>query len=453
MGFRLKDGFYELEAVLGRGGFGITYLARHTGLGTKIALKELYPDHLVFRDSSGNIRAQAGMQPEFENLKLRFSREAKTLRELKHRASTKFISDWHEHGTVFIAMEFIDGETLEARIARGALLTEREAREVMIPILELLEEVHGRGLLHRDIKPANIIVTKTGGVELIDFGSVTNFSTAGRTKVTSRLLTPAYAPLEQYGQEVMLTPSTDLYALAATMYEAITGIAPVPALDRANGKKLESIQTLALHVTPEFSSMLMKALELRMEDRFSSAESFASSVQVDLSPQSIQKSPINLKKSQSSNVLQLLHRQINYKESLLIFAASVPITVIVILSIINFQSNPQERKIRQYSLEYSIFANNILRQMNDTHLSSYKYTVESIILELENTCRNYNFAFFTNNFLDLQSILPIQKPENYNCSIQESKSDKNHLDVYVYGFLYKNLAGYSVNGNPIVRYF
>jgi serine/threonine protein kinase len=108
-------------------------------------------------------------------------------------------------------------------------------------------------------------------VELIDFGSVTKFSANQRTKITSRLLTPAYAPLEQYGQEVMLTPSTDLYALAATIYEAMTGVAPVPALDRANGKKLEPLQNLAPHVTPEFSRMLMKALELRIEDRFSSS--------------------------------------------------------------------------------------------------------------------------------------------------------------------------------------
>ena len=104
MGLRLKDGFYELERILGQGGFGITYLARHTGLGTKVALKELYPDNLVMRDSSGKVRAQAGMQQEFESLKLRFSREAKTLRELNHKSSTQFISDWTERGTVFIAM-------------------------------------------------------------------------------------------------------------------------------------------------------------------------------------------------------------------------------------------------------------------------------------------------------------------------------------------------------------
>ena len=271
IGLRLKDGFYELEGVLGQGGFGITYLARHTGLGTKVALKELYPDNLVMRDSSGKVRAQAGMQPEFESLKIRFSREAKTLRELNHKCSTKFISDWEERGTVFIAMEFIDGETLESRIARGALLTEREAREVMLPILELLEVVHSKGLLHRDIKPANIILTKNGGVELIDFGSVTKFSANQRSKITSRLLTPAYAPLEQYGQEVMLTPSTDLYALAATMYEAVTGKAPPNALERANGAMMYLARLVEPTISREFSEVLDKALELRMENRFSSA--------------------------------------------------------------------------------------------------------------------------------------------------------------------------------------
>ncbi len=271
-GLRLFDGTYELEGVLGQGGFGITYLAKHPATGAKVAIKELFPEHLVGRDSSGNLQPQVGMQQEFDELKLRFRREAITLKALNHPSSTRFIATWEEFGTAFIAMEFVDGETLEARIARSALLTEFEARAVMIPILELLAEVHSKDMLHRDIKPANIIVTKKGGVELIDFGSVTKFSANQRFKITSRLLTPAYAPLEQYGQEVMLTPSTDLYALAATIYEAITGIAPVPALDRANGKKLELPQNLAPHVTSEFSRMLMKALELRMEDRFSSSQ-------------------------------------------------------------------------------------------------------------------------------------------------------------------------------------
>lgn len=275
-GLRLFDGAYELESVLGQGGFGITYLAKHPVTGAKVAIKELFPEHLVRRDSSGIVHPQAGMQSEFESLKLRFSREALTLKTINHQSSTRFIANWEELGTAFIAMEFVNGETLEARIARGALLNEEEAQAVLIPILQLLTEVHNTGLLHRDIKPANIILTSEGRVELIDFGSVTKFNANQRIKITSRLLTPAYAPLEQYGQEVMLTPSTDLYALAATIYEAMTALAPVSALDRANGKTLEPLKYFAPHVTPEFSSIIMKALELRMEDRFSSSHSFKS---------------------------------------------------------------------------------------------------------------------------------------------------------------------------------
>jgi serine/threonine protein kinase len=191
-GLRLFDATYELEGVLGQGGFGITYLAHHIRLGTKVAIKELYPEHLVRRDLNGNVQAQAEMQSEFESLKLRFNREAKTLQDLKHHSSTRFVAKWEEFGTVFIAMEFIDGETLEARIARGILLDEYNATKVMMSILFSLVEVHDKGLLHRDIKPANIILTPNGGVELIDFGSVTKFSANQRTKITSRLLTPAY---------------------------------------------------------------------------------------------------------------------------------------------------------------------------------------------------------------------------------------------------------------------
>ena len=455
MGLRLKDGFYELERILGQGGFGITYLARHTGLGTKVALKELYPDNLVMRDSSGKVRAQAGMQQEFESLKLRFSREAKTLRELKHKSSTQFISDWEERGTVFIAMEFVDGETLEARIARGALLTEREARAVMTPILELLEEVHGKGLLHRDIKPANIILTKNGGVELIDFGSVTKFSANQRTKITSRLLTPAYAPLEQYGQEVMLTPSTDLYALAATMYEAVTGKAPPNALERANGAMMYLARLVEPTISREFSEVLDKALELRMEDRYSSAKEFLGSIQVILNTHKIHQTVTKPPKKLQGFWHQLLHRQVSLKEFVLLAILTILIPILFVNLIVNLQSNPREKELREYSLEYSKIAMQVLIQPKfDGFYDENKfYDLDRVVFEIEKACRFNNLTFFEEILPKIKFSKPNYKPKNYECSAKKVEYlIGNRIDVEVYGYLYGNIAGSSTNGNPIIRY-
>jgi serine/threonine protein kinase len=330
-GLRLFDGAYEIEGVLGQGGFGITYLAKNPTSGAKVAIKELFPEHLVHRDSSGNLHPKAGMQQEFEGLKSRFSREALTLKTINHPSSTRFIANWEELGTAFIAMEFVDGETLEARIARGALLSEEEAQAVLIPILQLLTEVHNKGLLHRDIKPANIILTSEERIELIDFGSVMKFSANQRIKITSRLLTPAYAPLEQYGQEVMLTPSTDLYALAATIYAAMTGLAPVSALDRANGRALKPLKYFAPHVTTEFSSIIMKALELRMEDRFSSPTTLSDELHkraIQINPQTYLSNQNNLSLTKTNTKASSLYE--SFIQKILAFIIAVPLLLILI---------------------------------------------------------------------------------------------------------------------------
>ncbi len=435
-GLRLFDGAYELEGVLGQGGFGITYLAKHPSTGAKVAIKELSPEHLVRRDSSGIVRPQAGMQSEFENLKLRFNREAKTLKEIKHFSSTRFIATWEELGTTFIAMEFVDGETLEARIARGALLSEEEAQAVLIPILQLLTEVHDKGMLHRDIKPANIILTPNGSVELIDFGSVTKFSANQRIKITSRLLTPAYAPLEQYGQEVMLTPSTDLYALAATIYEAMTGVAPVAALDRANGKKLEPLQNLARHVTPEFSSMVMKALELRMEDRFSSSEEFCNSFQVLQESQTIQTKGI----SAATKIRSI---------PTAIFFLAVVFFLIFYNNKIRFNRTQQEIEI--YSLKISRVANRIYNKRKDVSLLTLQTVIEHKCLDLKiNNVKEFVDIYpqFENHF----PILPIEAKIAF-CTVTLNQAiTKPKVSVKVYGGIGGQYSGYSIDGKEFQQY-
>ncbi len=448
MGLRLKDGFYELERVLGQGGFGITYLARHTGLGTKVAIKELYPDHLIFRDAQGNTRAQAGMQSEFEGLQKRFQLEAKTLQQLKHRSSAQFISDWFERGTVFIAMEFIDGETLESRIARGALLDEYGAKKVMIPILELLEEVHGKGMLHRDIKPANIILTKNGGVELIDFGSVTKFNTGQRTKITSRLLTPAYAPLEQYGQDVMLTPSTDLYALAATIYEAMTGISPAPALDRVNGTKLKLLENCNPDISPAFSSLIMKALELRMEDRFSSAGEFFLSIDI-LNKFIAIHQPIPA----SSQVIRPItsNSQVSFSLSyLMLFLVFFITSAGILIYESNIYESDLKKEIELYSLNLKKSAEVISENIDKTQFKIlqkiYERECENLKPDFSNLPKifakmNYNFPTKPARAIILDCILTLNEAPGIST-----------IEVTVYGEIPNHVSGYSVDGNSFQKY-
>jgi serine/threonine protein kinase len=266
----LGNGRFQIVNEIARGGFGITYLAFDTQAKNYAAVKECFPEGLVTRGSGLKVIPKLGFVTEFQAALKHFQREADTLKTIVHRSAPRLIGSEVGNDTFYLFMEYLQGQTLEARIQSGKFLTENDALEMLKPILELLTEVHSKGLLHRDIKPANIIVTRDQA-ELIDFGSTVGFTNGKRSKVTSRFLTPAYAPLEQYGEEVSLTPATDLYALGATFYEALSGIKPPSALDRANGMSLRPLKELNLRLSDKITSVIEQSLEMRIENRFSSA--------------------------------------------------------------------------------------------------------------------------------------------------------------------------------------
>ena len=195
------------------------------------------------------------------------------LQRIKHEASTHFVALFEANDTLYLAMEFVQGETLEARLQSGKRLGMKEARRLLRDVLGVLEEVHAANLLHRDIKPGNIIMQPTGA-ELIDFGSGIRFEKNRTTKISQRLLTPAYAPLELYGSNARLSPASDLYSLAATVYEAVSGLRPPSALERANGAKLESLKSLRPDISASFASAIDAALSVRVDARPQSVAAF-----------------------------------------------------------------------------------------------------------------------------------------------------------------------------------
>jgi serine/threonine protein kinase len=263
-GATLKSGAYTILEVMGQGGFGITYKARsQTGF---VAIKESFPHDLALRLPGGLVVSSDGA--EFERLLVRFQLEAETLQLMKHPSATQFLEFFTENGTAYLVMEFLEGETLEMRIARGEALRFMEARRVLFAVLEVLRELHSLGLLHRDIKPANLIFTRAG-VELIDYGSAVKYRIGERIK-RERLLTPMYAPLEQFGETVALAPGTDLYALGATLYHALTLHAPPTALERAKGASFNPRAALPSG-DPAVNEIIAHCLEMRLEDRPQSA--------------------------------------------------------------------------------------------------------------------------------------------------------------------------------------
>jgi serine/threonine protein kinase len=259
-----KLGSITLDQVLGQGGFGITYLGRLEN-GAQVAVKEFFPEGTVQRLRGGLVVALPNQRLEFERLLVRAQFEVETLQLLKHQSATAFYGAWQQNGTMYLAMEFIKGQSLQSRIESGVKLREIEARAVLMACLGVLQELHGLGLLHRDIKPANIMLNSSR-VELIDYGSAVKFRIGERIK-RERLLTPMYAPLEQFGEEVQLTPATDFYALAATLYHALTLVVPPNALERARGTVLKPIRELLPSLSPSLARVIDESLALKLEQR------------------------------------------------------------------------------------------------------------------------------------------------------------------------------------------
>ncbi len=276
---RLEE--YVIQSVLGVGGFGITYLARDTRLGSLVALKEYFPHAYAQRDSTNTIRPNSGGDTgDVENYRWglqEFLKEARALAQFKHTNIVRVLRFLEANGTAYMAMEYEEGESLSAFLARhGGFLSEPLLLNVFLPVLNGLQAVHDAGLLHLDIKPDNIYLRRNSVPMLIDFGSTRQRSTANRSQKVA--LTPGYAALEQYPGHGDLGPGADVYSMGATLYRCITGQEPVDARERENGLKKLHMDTLVPAMRferPLYSRHIREcvdaALQLKFEDRPSSA--------------------------------------------------------------------------------------------------------------------------------------------------------------------------------------
>ncbi len=222
---------YQLDRVLGSGGFGLTYLARDTSLDKPVAIKEYLPNDLAVRETDHSVMPKSGgNKDDFQWGLGRFLDEARTLARFKHPNIIAVHRYFEAHNTAYIVMEFAEGETLDEVLNRG-VLEESRLLAVLMPLLEGLEEVHGVNFLHRDIKPGNIVIRSDGSPVLLDFGAARQ-AVGSRSRNITSVVTPGYAPIEQYSTRGNQGPWTDIYALGAVAYEAVSGEAPLDATGR-----------------------------------------------------------------------------------------------------------------------------------------------------------------------------------------------------------------------------
>lgn len=257
VGTRLGD--YRLDMVIGHGGFGITYRAFDTQLAKFVAIKEYLPAEFALRRPDGEVAPRgARLADDFAWGRDRFLDEARALARFRHPHIVPVLRYFEAHGTAYTVMEFEDGSSVAQLLRQeGRRLQPDEVKRLAEGLLNGLGAVHAQGFLHRDIKPSNIIVRRDGVPVLIDFGAARQ-AMGGRTRTLTGILTPQYAPIEQYALDGKQGPWSDIYSAAAVLHHAIAGFAPPEAASRVG---TDPYRPLAVTQADRFDGALLAAVD------------------------------------------------------------------------------------------------------------------------------------------------------------------------------------------------
>ncbi len=266
----LHNSQYIIGAVLGKGGFGITYTGYDNQNYRKVAIKEFYPSSVVYRDGSQTteIEVPSNMKQIYDNGVRKFYDEAVTLSKLQDIPSIVDIYDFfYENNTAYIVMEFIDGTAVDKIVMNQGGLDVDITLTIYYPIIQALKKVHEAGILHRDISPSNVMLDDRFKARLIDFGSSRAYSHEMSTDLTV-ILKKGFAPIEQYSRKGKHGPAEDVYAICASMYYSMTGKVPPAAPDRRVFDTLQPIHSYSIDIPSNIENIIMKGLSVQKEDRY-----------------------------------------------------------------------------------------------------------------------------------------------------------------------------------------
>ena len=234
-GILLENGKYRIEKVIGRGGFGISYLGEHVNLGCKVAIKEFFMKEYCARDNgTSKVCTLSQSNAELvECCRVKFIKEARNLARFRHQNIVSVMDVFEENGTAYYVMEYHSGGSLAEKVKDGPL-AEADAVKYIRQVALALEYIHSMQVMHLDVKPANILLDGAGNAVLIDFGLAKQYDSDGhQTSTTPVGLSHGYAPMEQYkkGGVSEFSPVSDIYSLGATLYKLVTGLTPPDAND------------------------------------------------------------------------------------------------------------------------------------------------------------------------------------------------------------------------------
>ena len=284
----ILHGRYIVGTTVGFGGFGITYRAWDRTLEKKVAIKEYYPNGIVNRVPAEKavIIYSGSRADEFQNGKVRFLAEARHMARFNtHPHIVNVHEFFEENNTAYIVMEFLEGISYKQYIEDcGGRVDCGTAVGVAVSVLGALRELHKEKIIHRDVSPDNIfLVLDAPGasqyrVKLIDFGAA-RFSSGDEEKTLSIILKPGYAPPEQYRNKSKQGPWTDIYAVGAVLYCAITGERPEESVNRLVEDRLVPPSRFVKGLPQYLEDSILRAMALNQELRFQNVDQFQEALQ------------------------------------------------------------------------------------------------------------------------------------------------------------------------------
>jgi len=249
---KLLKNRYEIQEELGRGGMGAVYKSYDRTLDIRVAIKELL-----------NSSCQSEEQ---------FEKEAKILARLNNPGLPRVTDYFEEGGRKYLVMDFIEGEDLQQILEKTpGFIPEEKVLQWISKTLDTLEYIHRKGIIHRDIKPSNIKLTQGEKIMVVDFG-IAKIGAGSATLMGAQGFTPYMAPPEQYTGTGRTGVYSDIYAAGATMYYLLTKQLPVEAVMRMMGTELREPAKINPSVSPGTGEIILKAMSLRPERRYQSAE-------------------------------------------------------------------------------------------------------------------------------------------------------------------------------------
>lgn len=260
-GYRIHE--YEIERPLGGGGFGITYLARDGNLNLPVAIKEYFPNDLALRGPNHTVLVRTGsaeVRDQYDWGLERFLDEARALATFRHPHIVRVLRYFRDNGTAYIVMEYETGLALKRWVPMNAPLTQRSVLAIVRPLLDGLEQVHKAGFLHRDIKPDNVYVRADGSPVLLDFGSARRVQA---NRELTNIVSPGFAPFEQYHSQGNQGPWTDIYSIGAVMYWMVTGKKPMESASRVKHDAMLPASSLA--ESSVYGDALLRAIDWAMQ--------------------------------------------------------------------------------------------------------------------------------------------------------------------------------------------